>query len=101
MLYDRPRTDQEYLPVGVIQGFGNKAQSEHWLEVEARNPLRKGDTVEYLSWDINAVAFEVLELLDQDGIPLKQANPGNVVRVTYPAGVNADWEVNSLLRKKK
>ena len=101
MLYDRPRTDQEYLPVGVIRGFGNKAQSEHWLEVEARNPLRKGDTVEYLGWGINAVAFEVLELLDQDGIPLKQANPGNVVRVTYPAGVNADWEVNSLLRKKE
>ena len=101
MLYDRPRSDQEYMPVGVVQGFGNKAQAEYWLEVEARNPLRKGDTVEYLSRDINAVAFEVLELLDQDGIPLEQANPGNVVRVTYPAGIDADWEVNSLLRKKK
>jgi putative protease len=101
MLYDRPRSDQEYVPVGVVQGFGNKAQAEYWLEVEARNPLRKGDTVEYLSRDINTVAFEVLELLDQDGIPLEQANPGNVVRVTYPAGIDTDWEVNSLLRKKK
>ena len=101
MLYDRPRSDQEYMPVGVVQGFGNKAQAEYWLEVEARNPLRKGDTVEYLSRDINTVTFEVLELLDQDGIPLKQANPGNVIRVTYPAGIDTDWEVNSLLRKKK
>ena len=99
MLYDRPRTDQEYVPVGVVKGFGNKVLGEYWLEVEARNPLRKGDTVEYLSRDINAFQFEVLELLDQDGIPLKQANPGNVVRVKYGAGIEAAWEVNCLLRK--
>jgi putative protease len=101
MLYDRPRTEQEYVPVGVVQGFGNKAQAEHWLEVEARNPLRKGDAVEYLSRDINVVSFEVLELMDQDGIPVEQANPGNVVRVKYGTGIDADWEVNCLLRKKK
>ena len=99
MLYDRPRTDQEYVPVGVVKGFGNKVLGEYWLEVEARNPLRKGDTVEYLSRDINAFQFEVLELLDQDGIPLKQANPGNVVMVKYGAGIEAAWEVNCLLRK--
>ncbi len=101
MLYDRPRTEQEYVPVGVVQGFGNKAQAEHWLEVEARNPIRKGDTVEYLSRDINVVPFEVLELLDQDGIPMQQANPGNIVRIKFAAGIAADWEVNGLLRKKK
>jgi putative protease len=99
MLYDRPRTDQEYVPVGVVQGVGNKA-GEDWLEVEVRNPLRKGETLEYLCRDINVVPIEVKELLDQDGIPLDQANPGNVVRVKY-GSVAAAWEVNGLLRKKK
>jgi len=101
MLYDRSRTDQEYLPVGVVQGFGNKDQSIAWLEVDVRNPFRKGEIIEYLSKGINTVSFVVAELLDQDGIPLEQANPGNVVRVQYGAGVVAKWEVNGLLRKKK
>lgn len=102
MLYDRSRTEQEYVPVGVVQGFANKAEGENWLEVEARNPLRKGDTVEYLGReDINAVPFEVLELLDMDGIPLQQANPGNVARIMFGAEIKAAWEVNCLLRKKK
>jgi putative protease len=101
MLYDKPRIDQEYVPVGIIKGFGNKGESANWLEVEVRNPLRKGETAEYLGRDINAVPFEVLELLDQEGIPLKQANPGNFVRVRYGADIDAAWEVNCLLRKKK
>jgi hypothetical protein len=39
--------------------------------------------------------------MDQDGIPVEQANPGNVVRVKYGTDIDADWEVNCLLRKKK
>ncbi len=101
MLYDRPRTDQEYVPVGVIKGFGNKAEGENWLEVEVRNPLRKGESVEYLSRDIKAVSFAVKELLDGDGIPMDQANPGNTVRIKYGPDVDGDWEENSLLRKRK
>jgi putative protease len=101
MLYDRSRADQEYVPVGSVQGFGNKTEAEYWLEVAVRNPLRKGETVEYLGRNIDTVPFAVLELLDLDGIPLKQANPGNIVRIKYGADVTADWEVNCLLRKKK
>ena len=101
MLYDRSRTDQEYVPVGIVQGFGNKAHEENWLEVEMRNPLRKGETIEYLCRDINVVSFEVLELLDQYGIPLEQANSGNIVKIEYDSEVNTAWEVNGLLRKKK
>jgi putative protease len=102
MLYDRPRTEQEYVPVGVVLGFGRKSQSNAWLEVDVRNPFRKGDMIEYLCRKgINTVLFAVAELLDQDGIPLEQANPGNVVRVQYGPGVEAQWEVNGLLRKKK
>lgn len=100
MLYDRSRTDQEYVPVGIVQGFGNGSQNENWLEVEMRNPLRKGEIIEYLCRDIKVVSFEVLELLDQDGIPLEQANPGNIVKIIYDADVNAAWEVNGLLRKR-
>jgi putative protease len=101
MLYDRSRTDQEYVPVGVVQGFGNKSQNESWMEVEMRNPLKKGETVEYLCRDINVVVFEVIELLDQDGIPLEQANPGNIVKIKYDPVIDHAWEINGLLRKKK
>jgi len=101
MLYDRPRMDQEYVPAGVVYGFGNKAEAGNWLEVEVRNPFKKGEILEYLCRDINVVPIEVKELLDQDGIPLDQANPGNVVKVGYGPGIAADWEQNCLLRKKK
>jgi len=96
MLYDRSRTDQEYVPVGLVQDTG-----QGWLQVEVRNPLKKGETIEYLCRDINTVAFEIMELLDQDGIPLKQANPGNIVKIKYDSGIDPVWEINGLLRKKK
>jgi putative protease len=101
MLYDRSRIDQEYVPVGLVQSFGSRAGKENWLEVEIRNPLRKGDTIEYLSRDIKVVSLDVLEVLNQDDIPLEQANPGNVVKIIYTSDGATDWEVNSLLRKKK
>ena len=66
-----------------------------------RNPLRKGEVVEYLCRDIDVVTFEVLELLDQDGILLEQANPGNIVKVQYDPGIDIAWEINGLLRKRK
>ncbi len=96
MLYDRSRTDQEYVPVGLVQDTG-----PDWLQVEVRNPLKKGEMIEYLRRDINTVAFEILELRDQDGIPLEQANPGNIVKIRYDSGIDPAWEINSLLRKKK
>ena len=101
MLYDRSRTDQEYVPVGLVQGFGDRSQNDNWLQVGMRNPLRKGETIEYLCRDINAVSFEVLELLDQYGVPLEQANPGNIARIHYDPAIDAAWEVNGLLRKKQ
>jgi putative protease len=101
MLYDRSRIDQEYVPVGLVQGFGDRSQNDNWLQVEMRNPLRKGETIEYLCRDINVVSFKVLELLDQYGVPLEQANPGNIVRIKYDPGIDPAWEINGLLRKKQ
>ena len=101
MLYDRSRTDQNYVPVGLVRGFGGSAKEGKWLEVEMRNLLRKGETVEYLCRDINVVTFEVLELLDQDGIPLEQANPGNNVKIQYDSELTWAWEMNGLLRKQR
>ena len=101
MLYDRSRTDQEHVPVGLLLDFGGNAKEGKWLEVEVRSPLRKGEIIEYLCLDITVVSFKVLELLDQDGIPLEQANPGNSVKIQYDSEVDAAWEVNGLLRKKK
>jgi putative protease len=101
MLYDKSRTDQEYVPVGLVQGFSDRSQNDNWLQVEMRNPLRKGETIEYLCRDINVVSFEVLELLDQHGVPLEQANPGNIVKIIYDPGIDPAWEINGLLRKKQ
>ncbi len=101
MLYDRSRTEQEYVPVGIVQGFGGSAEEGKWLEVEMRNPLRKGETIEYLCRDIDVVSFEVLEVLDQRGIPLEQANSGNIIKIKYDSEIDTVWEVNGLLRKKK
>ena len=101
MLYDRSRIDQEFVPVGVVQGPGTTSRNENCLEVEIRSPLRKGDTIEYLSRDITSVSLKVLELLDQENMSLEQANPGNVVKIIYTSETAPDWEVNSLLRKKK
>jgi hypothetical protein len=64
--------------------------------------LKKDEMVEWLSSkDINVAAFGVKELLDRDGIPLEQANPGNIVKILYDPGIDHAWEVNDLLRKKK
>ena len=101
MLYDRSRIDQEFVPVGIVQNFGSRAENENWLEAEIRNPLRKGDKIEYLSRDITAVSLEVMELLDQDSIPQEQVHPGSVVKIIYKSDIETDWEANSLLRKKK
>jgi len=100
MLYDRPRTRQEYVPVGIVKDFGNDAQAVNWFELEVRNPLKNGESLEYLGKDIKAIPLVVKELLDQDGIPLSQANPGNFVRINFDSEVDVAWEVNGLLRKK-
>jgi hypothetical protein len=101
MLYDKSRIDQEYVPVGIVQGSGTTPRNENCLEVAIMNPLKKGDKIEYLGRDITAVPLEVIELLDQDNIPVEQANPGNIVKILYKTDTETDWEVNSLLRKKK
>jgi putative protease len=101
MLYDRPRIDQEYVPVGVIQSIGTTPRNENCLDVEIRNPIRKGETIEYLGRGINAISLEVLELLDEDNMPMEQANPGNIVKILYTTDTETDWQTNSLLRKKK
>jgi len=101
MLYDRPRMDQEYVPVGMVQDFGRAPLNENWLKIEVRNPFRPGECLEYLGKDINAVSFEVKELLDQDEISLQQANPGNIVKLKYDPEVGVAWDVKGLLRKKK
>jgi len=101
MLYDRSRIDQNYVPIGIVKGYGRTGGDENWLEMEIRSPLRKGDNIEYLSRDINVVSLDVLELLNQYNIPLEQANPGNIVKILYKTDTETDWQVNSLLRKRK
>jgi len=101
MLYDRPRVDQAYVPVGMVQDFSTARQNKNWITIEVRNPFRQGERLEYLGKDINAVSFAVKELLDQEDITLQQANPGTIVKIKYDPAVDIPWEVNGLLRKKK
>lgn len=100
MLYDRPRMEQDFMFVGIVRSFGSNEQNVPWLEVEVRNPFRKGETVEYLGQGINTVSFMIVEVQDQEGMPLAQANSGNFVKVFYNRDVAANWEVLGLLRKK-
>jgi U32 family peptidase len=101
MLYDRPRSDQDYVPVGIVKDSGELLQTGGRLTVEVRNPLIKGDTVEYLGRGIKTIPFVVQELLDEGGIPLTQANPGNIVKIQYESLADIALEAGSLLRKKK
>ena len=41
----------------------------------------------------------IVEVQDQEGMPLAQANSGNFVKVFYNRDVAANWEVLGLLRK--
>ena len=95
MLYDRSRIEQDYVPVGLVQ-----SQGHDWLQIEVRNPLRNGETIEYLCRDIRPVPIKIMQLLDQDGITLEKANPGNIVKIKFATEADMAWETNGLLRKK-
>ncbi len=93
MLYNSPRIEQSHIPAGVVRKPGPKPL------VEARNPIRRGERLEYLEQGLNHFSFTVDEMRDQDGIILEQANPGNLITLkTTPTAEG--WEKNALLRKK-
>jgi len=91
MLYDAPREKQQSILAGVVLTPGPEPQ------IEARNPLRPGEQIEYLGKGITALPFTIKELRNSEGICLAQANPGDRVFMRAQ-GCLPTLEKNGLLR---
>lgn len=92
MLYDRMRTEQRWVPVGIVR------QAEPLL-IETRHVLCCGDQVEHLGRSIEPDLVTVTAMELEDGTPLERTNPGNRVLVrTEPALKRV--ENHALLRKR-
>lgn len=75
----------------VVTILGNTAK------VELRNRIGRGDVVEYLSPGLEEMAFPVMSLRDEQGLPLESARNEDVVFMSVPRGVRQ----NDLIRRKK
>ncbi len=94
MLYESPRVRLDYAPVGIIREVSQSPI------IEIRNPLKKGEQIEYLGLhNLNSTLYSVVEIFDQDGNALEQANPNSLVSLTTVPAVEG-WEKHALLRKK-
>lgn len=92
MLYDGPKIQQAHAPLGVVRKAGSDPV------IEARNPIRPGDIIEYLGSGLSSTQHRILTLRDLEGNILEQANPGNRITMEIdPPGPG--WEEHSLLRK--
>ncbi len=93
MLYEGPKIIYDYAPVGIVR------QAEENPFIEMRNPLTKGEHIEYLGKGLNNPSFEVTAIYDQKGEPLEQANPNSLVTLSTTPPLTGCQE-NGLLRKK-
>jgi len=93
MLYDGPLISYDYAPVGIVR------QAAPQPVIETRNPIAKGDRLEYLGSGLNNTEHTVLSLTAKDGTQLSQANPNSLITLGLDP-VPAACEVNSLFRKK-
>ena len=93
MLYDGPMISYDYAPVGIVRQAGTQPV------IETRNPIAKGDRVEYLDRGLNNTAHTVLSLSGPNGAQLTQANPNSLITLTLDPAP-AVCENNGLFRKK-
>ena len=93
MLYDGPLISYNYAPVGIVRQAGHKPV------IETRNPIVVGDRLEYLGRGLDNPEYTVLALTGQNGGPLLQANPNNLITLTLDPAPEA-CEINGLFRKK-
>lgn len=93
MLYDGPMISYDYAPVGIVR------QAAPQPVIEARNPIAKGDRLEYLDRGLNNTTHTVLSLSGPSGAQLTQANPNSLVTLTLDPAL-AVCENNGLFRKK-
>ena len=93
MLYDGVTVRQEFAPVGIVREAGEAPL------VEARNPIRPGDAIEYLDHGLRNRPFRIAALHDAEGNELAQANPNQLIRLTTNA-TGLSLSQNGLLRKR-
>jgi len=101
MIYETPRLAQGYVAAGIVRRILNGPDSgpDTTLEIELRNPLKKGEVLEYLDQGIDTFSFAAHDMRGVDGETIDQAHPGNLVRLEGLPRFTG-WEVNGLLRKK-
>ncbi len=102
MLYDRPRSAQEYVPAAMITERQHMGAEDNCYALRVMSPLKKQDRLEYLGRDIKGLPLTVTELMDSDGAVLDQAHPGTtgVLARLEPAPATP-FAAGCLLRKKK
>lgn len=93
MLYEGPKINQHYAPIGIVRQTGASPV------IEARNPFKKGDQIEYLGSNLENSSHEILSIHTEDGGEIDKANPNSLV--TLRISPSADhWKTLSLLRRK-
>ncbi|MDH5298791.1 MAG: U32 family peptidase [Desulfobulbaceae bacterium] len=93
MLYQGANVRQEFAPVAIVREAGETPL------VEARNPIRPGDAIEYLDHGLVDRPCHIVALHDQEGVELAQANPNQLVRLTTDS-TGFVFAENSLFRKR-
>ena len=85
---------QDFAPVAIVREAGSEPL------VEARNPIRPGQTIEYMGPDLGNEPFTVNKIINEDNIALEQANPGQLVRLVFDT-IPSGWifTPNSLFRR--
>ena len=102
MLYHTPRLTQEYIPAGVVRKINPATEScrQPSVEIEFRNPVNKGEELEFLGPGLDSFSFTVKGLQGSDNTPVDRANPGDCLQVFTDLPAD-DWQVNGLIRKCK
>ena len=94
MLYQGVTVRQDFAPVGIVRKEGAEPL------IEARNPIRVGQKIEYMGPGLANSLHAVRGISDQDGAPIAQANPNQLVRLTLETTTPGQiFTRNSLFRR--
>ena len=69
------------------------------VEIEFRNPVNRGEALEFLSTGLDTFIFTVQELRNPEGTAVERANPGDRLQV-IAIPPNCNWQINGLVRKR-
>jgi putative protease len=93
MLYTETHVAPTHQPVGIVVADGAEPL------IDIRNPLRPGQTIEYLGQGLHSSFHKVIKIITAEGEHLEKANPGHLVRlISNPPA--AGWATGALLRKE-